>query len=88
MITPPKPKTNPWRLSPAQMRVIESLAELGGYKLVARKLNLSDKTVDCHMQEIKFRMKARNLTEAAVRFDRWDRLGRPPDYEIPPKETA
>lgn len=70
-MTKPKPITNPWRLTPAQVRVIDAMTRHGCQKLVTTELGVSLKTVGSHMQAVKFRMKVRNQTMAAITYYRW-----------------
>ena len=69
-MTRPKPPANPWGLSAAQCAVIAQVTETGCDKLAARNLNLTIRTIECHMNSIKKKAGAKNRVQAVVKWDR------------------
>jgi len=68
--------TNPWNLTDRQCEVLAALVESGCCKVAARRLNVTGKTVEVHMERIRAKMGLHHSLRAAVLFDRWQREAR------------
>jgi DNA-binding NarL/FixJ family response regulator len=63
---------NPWKLTPAEKRVIHAVIETGWNKTAASKLGVTLSTVENHMASVSRKMGLARLT-AVVTYDRWER---------------
>lgn len=64
------PAPNPWGLSAAEYNVVLTFARKGTMKETANELNISVKTVECHMMTARKKMGVRNKVQAAILMDR------------------
>jgi len=65
---------NLWNLSERELEVLQELAAgTGTAKQIARKLGLSDKTVELHFQNATRKKQATSRTVAVLMFDRAQR---------------
>jgi DNA-binding CsgD family transcriptional regulator len=62
--------SNPWNLTPQELRAVALLAEVGYPKLVARQMGLAPSTVDATLRSARNRMGVANNVLAAVKYDR------------------
>lgn len=67
---------NPWGLAPSEVRLLETLVQVGHYKLAAKQLGLAPKTVECYMRVIRQKMEIEHQLVAVVTWDRWKRGAR------------
>lgn len=64
---------NPWNLSPAECRAMRALCEHGCYKLAARALDRSARTLEAQVGTAAKKMPQRIAVARLIAFDRWDR---------------
>ena len=64
-------RSNPWALSPAEVRVADALCEGLSMAEVADRLRRSVRTIEIHARRIREKTGARNTTRALILFDRW-----------------
>lgn len=63
--------TNPWGLTPGQVRALMAYIAHSSEKAAAYTLQCSDRTVHAHMNRARIRMRARNRVDAVLQFARW-----------------
>lgn len=68
---PPLDVKNPWRLTPAEVDVMDELCRLGQSKAVARRLNISYDGVRTHISRCAYKMRLRCQVLMAIHWDRW-----------------
>lgn len=66
-----KTHTNPWRLSPRQVEVMDTVCKVGCYKSTARSLDIETKTVEMIMNAITNKMGMDNRVQRILAWDRW-----------------
>ncbi len=64
---------NPWGMTAAQMGALQSMVRLGCYKLVARELGVSTRTVQEHITGARLHMHAATRQHAVLLLDRAQR---------------
>ena len=73
---PPRKKrdyANPWRLTPAETKVIEAWIENGEAKQAAVAIGVSYKTIEGHSLSIRKKMAVPTTLLAVLAYDRWNR---------------
>lgn len=65
--------TNPWHLSPQEIRVLEGFIAGGRAKSIAANLCIAEKTVDAHTSNARRKTGTQTLLQAALLYDRWVR---------------
>lgn len=63
--------SNPWRLSPRQIEVMDTVCTVGCYKSTARRLDIEPKTVEMIMNAITNKMGMDNRVQRLIAWDRW-----------------
>jgi hypothetical protein len=66
-----QPVSDPWGLTSAQVRVMNSICDHGCHKLAARALGLSVKTVELHAWQVGLLMKS---GRGLAKYLAWDRF--------------
>lgn len=64
---------NPWGLTPHQERAIAEVTRVGVRKTAASNLNISNYTMDNHLDQVRKKMGKRFLMLAVLEYDRWKR---------------
>lgn len=64
---------SPWNLTPHQAQALDAIVETGCHKLAARKLFLSEKTIEIHSARARKLIGAPNRVLALLAWDRWRR---------------
>lgn len=66
-------KRNPWRLTPAECRSLDGLVKYGSTKDAALMMDLSERTIDTHVEHIKLKMDVKYRLQAVLEWDRFTR---------------
>ncbi len=65
--------SNPWGLTPAQLKAMQAVCTHGCIKLAARALGISKRTIECHVWVAGEKMGYRTYLAKYLEFDRWMR---------------